>query len=77
MSDPVSHPNHYMAPSGGELVDMIAHLNYCRSNAIKYIFRAGKKHPEKEVEDLRKAIWCLNKELSIMELNAQCPRSNS
>jgi len=72
--DPVNSPSHYKAPSGGELVDTIAHLNYLRANAIKYIFRAGKKYPEKEVEDLKKAIWCLNKELSIIE---QCQQSNN
>ena len=66
MSDPVNHPSHYKSPRGGELVDMIAHLNYCRANAIKYVFRAGKKYPEKEIEDIKKAIWCLNKELEIL-----------
>ena len=66
-NDPVNSPSHYKVPSGGELVDTIAHLNYLRGNAIKYIFRAGQKYPEKEVEDLKKAIWCLNKELAIIE----------
>jgi hypothetical protein len=64
--DPVNSPSHYKAPSGGELVDMIAHLTYLRANAIKYTFRAGQKCKEKEVEDIRKAIWCLNKELSLL-----------
>jgi hypothetical protein len=65
--DPVNSPSHYKAPSGGELVDMIAHITYLRANAIKYIFRAGNKYPDKEIEDLRKAVWCINKELSIIE----------
>jgi hypothetical protein len=73
MNDPVNSPSHYFSPTGGELVDTIAHLNYLRANAIKYIFRAGKKYPEKEIEDLKKAVWCLNKELSIIE----CQRPNN
>ena len=67
-NDPVNSPKHYTnSPSGVELVDVIAHLNYCRSNAIKYIFRAGCKDPAKEMEDLKKAQWCINKEISMLE----------
>jgi len=68
MSDPVNSPSHYTnSPAGVELVDVICHLNYCRGNAIKYIFRAGFKHPEKELEDLKKAQWCINKEIELVE----------
>jgi len=68
MNDPVNSPSHYTnSPSGVELVDVIAHLNYCRSNAIKYIFRAGFKDPAKEMEDLKKAQWCINKEIAMLE----------
>jgi len=74
-NDPVSSPSHYKAKSGIELVDVIGHLNYCRSNAIKYIFRAGNKHPDKEVEDLQKALWCIQKELS--RINECLTNSNS
>ena len=34
-----------------------------RGNAIKYIARAGKKNPETEIEDLRKARWYINEEI--------------
>ena len=74
MDDPVNSPSHYKVPSGGELVDTISHLNYLRANAIKYIFRAGKKYQDKEVEDLKKAIWCLYKEISIIE---ECHNSSN
>ena len=30
-------------------------LNWCRANTLKYIIRAGKKDPNKEIEDLEKA----------------------
>jgi hypothetical protein len=38
-------------------------LNFHRGNAIKYISRAGKKNPEKEIEDLKKACWYINREI--------------
>lgn len=38
-------------------------LNFHRGNAVKYIVRAGKKNPGKEVEDLQKAVWYLNREI--------------
>ena len=31
--------------------------------AVKYISRAGKKDPNKYIEDLRKAIWYINREI--------------
>lgn len=30
---------------------------------VKYIARAGKKNPEKEVEDLKKARWYIEREI--------------
>jgi hypothetical protein len=39
------------------------HENFCRGNAIKYIWRAGKKDAATEVEDLRKAIASLEVEI--------------
>lgn len=30
-------------------------LNYNKGNVIKYVCRAGKKNPDKEIEDLQKA----------------------
>ena len=37
-------------------------MNFCRGNAVKYIWRAGER-PAREVEDLRKAIWYLEREV--------------
>lgn len=66
MSDPVNHPSHYTDnPKGIDLIDMIGHLPFPRGAAIKYIYRAGKKGDhETEVEDLRKAIWFLQREIT-------------
>lgn len=38
-------------------------LNYHRGNCVKYLARAGKKDPAKELEDLRKASWYLDREI--------------
>lgn len=63
-NDIINHPDHYTA-GGIEVIDFIEAkgLNYHRGNAVKYIAWAGKKNPEKEAEDLRKAAWYLNREI--------------
>lgn len=64
MNDTVNHPSHY-TDGKIEVIDFIEqkNLNFHRGNAVKYIARAGKKDPKKEVEDLRKAVWYLNHEI--------------
>ena len=72
MSDMVNHPSHYTDGSI-EVIDFIEdkRLNYHRGNAVKYICRAGKKDPAKEVEDLQKAIWYINREIQRLEAQKQ------
>ena len=55
----VEHPMHYMKDSGHEVIEVIKawKLGYNLGNAVKYIARAGKKNPDKLVEDLEKAIF--------------------
>lgn len=65
VNDPVEHPLHYCR-NGVELIDIIDSLPYCRGAAIKYIFRAGIKAQETEVEDLRKAAWMIDREIKRM-----------
>lgn len=62
-SDPVNHPAHYKV-GGIETIDFIEakRLNYNMGNAVKYITRADHKGNRKQ--DLEKAIWYLNRELS-------------
>lgn len=64
MNDVVNHPAHY-TDGKIEVIDFIEGkgLNFHRGNAVKYIVRAGKKDPGKEVEDLQKAVWYLNREI--------------
>lgn len=72
MSDAVNHPSHY-TDGNIEVIDFIEDkkLNYHRGNAVKYICRAGKKDPAKEVEDLQKAIWYINREIQRLEAQKQ------
>lgn len=68
MSDPVSHPSHYN--SGNiEVIEAIEDwmLNYHLGNAVKYIARAGRKDPKKEIEDLKKAVWYLERKIENLE----------
>ena len=68
MHDPVNHPSHYTSGKI-EVIDFIEDqkLNYHRGNAVKYIARAGKKDPAKEVEDLKKGLWYLTREIQRLE----------
>ena len=62
MSEAVNHPAHY-TDGKYEVIDFIEKYNFHfhAGNAIKYICRAGKKDPKKEIEDLQKAIWYLKR----------------
>lgn len=68
MSDMVNHPEHY-TDGGIETIDFIEakKLPYHLGNAVKYVSRAGKKNPEKTIEDLQKAIWYINRYISFLE----------
>lgn len=68
--DSVNHPNHYN-DGNIEVIDFIEdkNLDFHLGNAIKYISRAGKKHEQgmsnkqKEINDLRKATWYINRKI--------------
>ena len=63
MNDPVNHPKHYTNhPSGVEAIEITEHFNFNKGNAIKYIWRSADKG--KEVEDLRKARWYIDREIA-------------
>lgn len=66
--DPVNHPSHY-TDGKIEVIDYIEdkHLGYHLGNAVKYISRAGKKNPDKTVEDLQKAIWYINRKIQKLQ----------
>lgn len=62
----VEHPNHYHgADNPYEAIKVIEawDLNFRLGNTVKYISRAGRKDPNKTVEDLEKALWYLQREI--------------
>lgn len=71
MSDNVKSPSHYRSDSGIEVIDAIEawNLGFCKGNIIKYVARAGFKDPTKEIEDLEKAKWYLEREIKRLRAN--------
>ena len=72
--DSVNHPSHYCGFSNGaEVIDITEHLSFNLGNCVKYCARSGRKHEEgmsdfdKRMEDLRKAMWCLGREIERLE----------
>lgn len=66
----VNHPQHY----GGEdnvyeAIKVIEawDLGFHLGNTVKYISRAGKKGTDKELQDLKKALWYLQRKIENLE----------
>ena len=68
MNDNINHPNWY-TDSNIEVIDYIddKKFGYHLGNAIKYISRAGKKDPTKTVEDLKKAVWYIERYIQLIK----------
>lgn len=73
--DRVNSPSHYTwlkDKCGIEVIDITRHLDFDLGNAIKYILRAGHKVEkgvsikEKNIEDLRKALYYINDEIKLL-----------
>ena len=74
MENRVNHPDYYNShPSGIECIDIIRHYCFDIGNAIKYLWRAGLKkeigldEKQKEIEDLKKAIWYIKDRIKQLE----------
>lgn len=64
-NDPVNHPTHYTAhPSGVECIAVTEHMSFNLGNAVKYIWRYGRKNG---VQDLQKAAWYINREIERLQ----------
>lgn len=63
----VNHPSHYQAVDGMEVIDVIEAfgLGFNLGNVCKYVLRAEKKFDA--LEDLKKAKWYLEREISNRE----------
>ena len=64
--DPVNHPRHYTNhPCGLEVIEITKHETFCIGCAIKYLMRYKLK--DNPAQDLRKAVWYINKEIESFE----------
>lgn len=71
-NDPVNLPTHYRShPSGVECIEVTEHMNFCLGNAVKYLWRAGLKSSDTHLQDLRKARWYLDREITRIEKQQQ------
>jgi hypothetical protein len=66
----VNHPEHYGGSENVyEAIKVIDawELGFALGNTVKYISRAGKKDPNKELEDLKKAMFYLQHHINQLE----------
>lgn len=74
--NPSYYRNH---PSGVECIEISRHYCFSIGNAIKYLWRAGLKREEgindveKEIEDLRKAMWYIGDRIKELESKKKLP----
>ncbi len=63
----VEHPAHYNQGKI-EVIEFIEdqNLGFHLGSVIQYVCRAGKKDPHKEIEDLKKAIWYINRRVELV-----------
>ena len=66
-ADNVNHPSRYIIhPSYVEAIQIAEHMGFCLGSAIKYIMRCDEKGDA--VEDLKKAVWYLEREIAKREI---------
>ena len=67
----VNHPDHYQFGKENtyEVIKVIEALemDFHLGNTFKYIARAGKKETDKEIQDLKKAVWYLQRKIELLE----------
>ena len=71
MRENINHPKHYGGDNTYEAIKVIEawNLDFTLGNTVKYIARAGKKDKAKEIEDLKKALWYLDRKIKTLEVN--------
>ena len=70
MSEQVNHPQHYGGEGNTyEAIKVIEawDLDFHLGITVKYISRAGKKEVNKELQDLKKALWYLQRKIENLE----------
>ena len=66
----VNHPQHYGGEENPyEVIKVVEALemDFHLGNVFKYITRAGKKDADKELQDLKKALWYLDRKIQLLE----------
>ena len=65
----LEHPDYYGGDGAYEVLKVIEALemDFHLGNVFKYIARAGKKDPAKEIEDLKKAQVYLRRKIEYLE----------
>ena len=82
--DMVNAPSHYTWLKdlcGVEPIDICQHLDFCTGNAVKYLLRKGKQEAglsvrEQRIQDLKKAVFYVNKEIELLK-NTKYERGKS
>ena len=66
----IDHPQHYGGEDNPyEVIKVVESLemDFHLGNVFKYIARAGKKETDKELQDLKKALWYLDRKIQLLE----------
>ena len=68
----VNHPDHYGGKNNVyEVVKVCEAWDLDKDaylfNVVKYVARSGKKNPDKEIEDLKKAMFYLDRKIQNLE----------
>lgn len=71
MSDPVNHPSHYQSASGFECIQFTSLLTFELGNALKYLWRAGRKDGVSCHQDIEKALTYVR----MSRIETTCPLS--
>lgn len=72
LKEMVNHPQHYGGDNNVyEVVKVCEAWDLDKDaylfNVVKYVSRAGKKDKSKEIEDLKKAAWYLNRKIENLQ----------
>lgn len=77
--DNIDHPSHYCEGRMYEPINVINdwELGFDLGNVVKYISRAGRKGQNKALEDLKKARFYLNHQITTLELEEDENEANT
>lgn len=81
----VNHPSHYnslpaVCSACGdsiECIEVVRHMNFNLGNAMKYLWRAGEKNKDTEIQDLEKAVWYIEDQIEMLKRNRENEGSDS